>query len=48
MWSVEATETLGGCFHSTDWDVLLTGASLEEQVEVITYEQRMFISAWTC
>ena len=36
VWSVEATETLGGCFHCTDWDVLLTGASLDEQVEVIT------------
>ena len=36
VWSLEATETLNGCFHSTDWDVMLTGASLDEQVETIT------------
>ena len=36
VWSLEATETLNGCFHCTDWDVMLTGASLDEQVETIT------------
>ena len=36
VWSPEATETLNGCFHCTDWDVMLTGASLDEQVETIT------------
>ena len=36
VWSLEATETLNGCFHCTDWDDMLTGASLVEQVETIT------------
>ena len=36
VWSLEATETLNGCFHCTDWDVMLTGASLDKQVETIT------------
>jgi hypothetical protein len=36
VWSREATETLNGCFHSTDWDILLEGATLDEQVDVVT------------
>ena len=35
VWSTEAIEALSGCFHCTDWDVLLAGASLDEQVEII-------------
>ena len=36
VWSLEATETLNGCFDCMDWDVMLTSASLDEQVETIT------------
>ena len=35
VWSREATETLGG-FHCTVQDILLTGASVNEWVEVTT------------
>ena len=36
VWAIEAIEALSGCFLCTDWDVLLAGASLDEQVEIIT------------
>ena len=36
VWSQEAIEELNGCFHCTDWNVLLEGASLDEQVDIIT------------
>ncbi|KAL8579300.1 hypothetical protein ACOMHN_010884 [Nucella lapillus] len=36
VWSQDAIETLDACFLCTNWDTLLEGASLDENVDVVT------------
>ena len=36
VWSREASESLNGCFHCTDWGALMEGSTLDEQVDVVT------------
>ncbi|KAL8583159.1 hypothetical protein ACOMHN_046543 [Nucella lapillus] len=36
VWSQDAIETLDACFLCTNWDTLLKGASLDENVDVVT------------